>query len=158
MGKIFNEFTDTDELNSCLKYWSNACGDLHHRGEYDLDDVSQLPVELQRAYTELWKEGGGCYEYLIEYDEKYYVALVNEFDDSYADDLRISMDELYDLAKKNALKLYQTDIFKNTVLIIGKNTGFDDCHEVFFLVPAMESVDMCNKIRYELNKHIYETS
>ena len=156
MQKEFDEFTSTDTLNDNLKYWSNSCGDLHYHGEYDLKEVSELPVELQRAYTELWEEGAGCYEYLVEYNGKYYVALVNEFDASYAEDLNLSMDKLYDVAKANALKLYHTDIFKNTFLVIGKCTGFDKCHEVIFLVPAMESTSVYNVIIDELNKYIYE--
>ena len=72
MNKKFYEFDSDLELNRHLKYWSNACGELHHHGEYALDDVSELPEELQRAYNELWKEGNGCYEYLVEYDGKYW--------------------------------------------------------------------------------------
>ena len=62
MGKLFNEFTSSNELDNHIKYWSNACGDLHHHGEYDLENASELPLELQRAYAELWREGDGYYE------------------------------------------------------------------------------------------------
>ena len=94
MDKKYFEFDNELELNKHLKYWSNACGELHHHGEYDLDNILELPEELQRAYNELWKEGNGCLEYLVEYDGKYYIALVSEFDDTFADDSNISMEEL----------------------------------------------------------------
>lgn len=53
MNKKFYEFNDEVELSRHLTYCSNACGDLHHNGEYDIDDISELPEELQRAYDEL---------------------------------------------------------------------------------------------------------
>ena len=146
MNKKYYEFDNELELNMHLKYWSNACGELHHHGEYDLESISELPEELQRAYNELWKEGNGCLEYLVEYDGKYYIALVSEFDDTFADDSNVSMEALYEIAKKNALELFQQDLFKNTVLIIGKETGCNECHEVIFLVPAMESENVYDEI------------
>lgn len=146
MDKKYFEFDNELELNKHLKYWSNACGELHHHGEYDLDNITELPEELQRAYNELWKEGNGCLEYLVEYDGKYYIALVSEFDDTFADDSNVSMEKLYEIAKRNALELFQQDLFKDTVLIIGKETGYNECHEVIFLVPAMESENVYDEI------------
>ena len=121
--KEYYEFNSESELNKHLKYWSNACGDLHHHGEYDINDISELPEELQRAYKELWKEGYGCLEYLVEYNGKYYIALISEFDDDFAKNNNLSMDDLYDTVKKNAFNLYNEDLFKNTTLVIGKETG-----------------------------------
>ena len=158
MDKKFYEFDSELELSRHLKYWSNACGELHHHGEYDLNDISELPDELQRAYNELWKEGNGCHEYLVEYDDKYYIALISEFDDTFADDNNISMDELYEIAKRNALELYNQDLFKNTVLIIGKGTGIEECHEIIFLVPAMESENVYDEIEDTIYFNVWETS
>ena len=59
MRKKYYEFNEREELSAHLKYWCNACGELHHYGEYDLKDISELPEELQRAYKELWKDGDG---------------------------------------------------------------------------------------------------
>lgn len=152
--KKYYEFNSALELNKHLKYWSNACGELHHHGEYDLKDASELPDELQRAYSELWKEGNGCYEYLAEYDGKYYVALVSEFDKTYADDENLSMDKMYEIGKRNALELYGKDLFKSTVLVIGKET-VDNCHEIIFLVPAMESENVYDDIENEIYMNIW---
>lgn len=144
------------ELRKHLKYWSNACGELHHHGEYDLNDVSELPEELQRAYNELWKEGNGCYEYLVEFDDKYYIALVSEFGKEYANDMNISVEEMYQLAKRSALELYHKDLFKSTTLVIGKETGFEECYEIIFLVPAMESENVYDKIEDTIYQNIYK--
>lgn len=153
-GHGYHEFHETAELHKHLKYWSNSCGDLHHCGEYDLESVSDLPKELQRAYNELWKAGYGCYEYLAEYDGQYYIALISEFDSTFASDIGMSMDGLYEAAKGNALWLACKRLFKDTVLVIGKETGFEDCHEVIFLVPAMEQADVYDAIESVISKNI----
>lgn len=156
MDRKYYEFDNELELNRHLKYWCNACGELHHHGEYDIEDIAELPEELQRAYNELWKDGNGCYEYLVEYDGSYYVALVSEFDDTFADDVNLTMEELYEVGKKNALKLYNEDLFKNTVLVIGKDTGCNECHEFMFLVPAMESENVYDEIEETIYLNIWE--
>ncbi len=134
----YDEFDSPEELNKHLKYWSNSCGELHYHGRYDLTSDSQMPKELQRAYKELWTEGNGCLEYLAEYDGKYYIALITEFDKDFACYAGISKDGLYELVKMDAIGLSGLSLFKDTVLILGKETGCDECHEVLFLVPAME--------------------
>ena len=154
--KKYYEFDSELELNRHLKYWSNCCGELHHYGEYDLEDVSELPEALQRAYNELWKEENGCLEYLTEYDGNYFIALVSEFDDTFADDSNISMNELYKIAKRNALELYHQDLFKNTVLVIGKETGCNECHEVIFLVPAMETENVYDEIEDNIYLNVWK--
>lgn len=155
--KNYDIYENEKEMNSHLKYWSNACGELHHHGEYDLTNILELPEELQRAYKELWKEGNGCLEYLVEYDGKYYIALISEFDDTFANDKGLSMNELYERVKSNALKLYKKELFLNTFLVIGKETGFDGCHEICFLVPATESKNTYDEIESEIYLNIWET-
>ena len=141
--KKYDIFENEKEMNKHLKYWSNACGELHHHGEYDLTNISELPEELQRAYKELWEEWNGCLEYL-------------EFDDTFANDNGLSMDELYERAKSNALKLYEKELFLNTFLVIGKETGFDGCHEICFLVPATESKNTYDEIESEIYLNMWE--
>lgn len=149
--KEYKEFKDQDEMYKVITFWSNCCGDLHHNGEYDVSE-EQLPEELQRAYRELWEEGNGCLEYLLEYGGRYYVALSAEFDGDYADMLGLSMDELYAVGKCNALKLYCTDLFKDTLLLMAKKPLDGDCHEFIFLVPAMESKEVYDEIEKEISE------
>ena len=156
MDKTFYEFDDGVELYNRLKFWSNAAGELHHYGQYDLNDASELPKELQRAYDELWNVGDRCLEYLVEFDGKYYVALISEFCRFFAEDEKISMEELYKLAKQNALELYHQDLFKDTILIIGKETGLNECHEIIFLVPAIELRRVYREIEDAINQNIWE--
>ena len=154
--KKYDVFESEKELNKHLKYWSNACGELHHQGEYDLTNISELPEELQRAYENLWEEGNGCLEYLVEYDGKYYIALISEFDNTFANDNGLSMDKLYERVKFNALKLYEEELFLDTFLIIGKETGFNECHEFCFLVPATESKNVYDEIEEEIYLNIWK--
>ena len=153
--KEYKEFKDRDEMYKVITFWSNCCGDLHHNGEYDVSE-EQLPEELQRAYRELWEEGNGCLEYLLEYGGRYYVALSAEFDGDYADMLGLSMDELYTVGKRNALKLYCTDLFKDTLLLMAKKPLDGDCHEFIFLVPAMESKEVYDEIEKEISEKIWD--
>lgn len=153
--KTYREFENQEKMYKELTFWSNCCGDLHHNGEYDVEE-GQLPKELQRAYHELREEGNGCLEYLLEYHGKYYVALSAEFDDDYADMLCFSMDKLYAVGKCNALKLYRTDLFKDTLLLMAKKSPDGDCHEFIFLVPAMESKEVYDEIEKEISERIWD--
>ena len=101
-------------------------------------------------------EGNGCLEYLVEYDGKYYIALISEFDDTFAYNNNLSMEELYEIAKRNALELFQQDLFKDTVLIIGKETGCNECHEVIFLAPAMESESVYDEIEDTIYLNVWK--
>ena len=78
------------------------------------------------------------------------------FDDIFADDNNISMDELYEIAKRNALELYNQDLFKNTVLVIGKGTGVEKCHEIIFLVHAMESENVYDEIEDTIYQNVWK--
>lgn len=157
MGKNYREVYGLEEMESILKYWSNCCGDLHENGEHDLKDASELPAELQRAYRELYEEGNGCLEYLIEYDGKYYVGLVSEVQSSKFSKVIPTMDELYEAVKEKALKLYEQDLFKNTFLILGQLSGAYGDHEVVFLVPAMEEKDVYQQIEQTIYDGIWNT-
>ena len=66
------------------------------------------------------------------------------------------MEELYEIAKRNALELFQQDLFKDTVLIIGKETGFNECHEVIFLVPAIESENVYDEIEDAIYLNVWK--
>lgn len=145
--KIY-EFNDTKELHgNRLKYWSNACGELHHHGEYDIKNINDLPNELQRAYFELWEEGNGCSEYLVEFDKKYYIALITEFDEYCANIYNMSMEALYSKLKNISKKLHDTKLFEDTILILGNKTGeYNNAHEVIFLVSTKESKNVYDEI------------
>jgi len=151
MNQINEKYIEIDHCNNMhtskgIIYWSNACGDLHYNGEYDLKSPSELPFELQHAYRKLWEENSLLLEYLTEYNGKYFIAIIRELDEFDANNRGLSMDLLYENAKNDALKLYNTKLFANTILLTGKETGYDGRHEIIFLIPAMESIEKYTKI------------
>lgn len=66
------------------------------------------------------------------------------------------MDKLYETVKKNAFDIYNEDLFKNTILVIGKETGLYECHEFIFLVSAMESENIYDEIEDEIYINIWK--
>ncbi len=149
-NKEAKEYENKEELYNHFSYWCTATGEFFHNGNYC--EEKDVPEPLLKAYNELYKEGNGCHEYLAEYDGKYYIALVSEFDSEYAEDSNMSMDELFKIGKDNALNLYSSELFANTMLVIGKKTGVDGCHEFLFLVP----VETKENVYDEIEKTIYE--
>ena len=73
------ENTETKKYESDLKYWSNAAGELHHFGEYDIEE-KDLPAELQTMYQESWQECPyGVFCYLAQYKGENGIALIAEY-------------------------------------------------------------------------------
>lgn len=145
------EYKSATELYSDLKYWCNALGELHHHGEYDIEE-SELPKELKRAYEELWTDGNGSLCYLVEYKGDYAIALVNEFDNNYADDVNSSMAELYLWIHNKAKEFSEMKDFENATFLIGEDTGCNECHEFITILPwnvSKEEFDNASNILYE---------
>lgn len=149
------EFYNGDSLYDQLLYWSNALGELQYHGWGTLEE-EDLPAELQRAYRDLWNEGSGSREYLTEYGGNYYVCLSVEYSADFADYKRESMDAVYESIKEKALRLANSESFSNTILILGKETGFDECHEIHFLVPAMEREDVFRELEKKVRDTFWE--
>lgn len=126
---------ELDESNyDQFEYWSNSCGDVYHDGEFLAED--DLPKELLVALEELLNDDSGSMEFLSEYQGEKYVAVLNEFHDDCADKYDLTMDEIYQVMKAHFEKIYSSPEFDHTLLMFGKNTGFDGCHEAIILVPA----------------------
>lgn len=145
--KTYDEYDTEEDLNRQLKYWSNAAGDIYCPNQPELHSPASLPFELQQAYKKLWNERSGCLEYLVEYQDNYYVAVISEFDNDQVN----PANPTYDKLKKQALRLYETALFDNTRLIIGNQTGVNKCHEIIFLIPAMEKMDIFCKIETSID-------
>ena len=109
-----------NELSEDFVYWSNATGDLHHNADYWLDDVAELPIELQRAFNELWSDLYWVNCYLVEFNGKYGVALEAEYDKDFADDKGISYKKLLSTAKSKAIEC--ADKYFEYDVIFGEDT------------------------------------
>lgn len=153
--KFYIQDKNNQDKNEKITYWSNAIGELHHNGEYMLKDESELPKELQRAYKELWGEGTGSYEYLVEFKGKYYIAVENEYTEEDCED----RDKGFDILARNAIALKLTQEFKDTILILQKDHEFENeyRHNAIFLYPAYGSKEKLTKIENTLFNFIYKT-
>lgn len=135
-----------------IKYWSNACGDLHHHGQYDITK-EELPEELRRAYDEVWSENYGSYCYLVETSKGYGIALINEYDNYTAEEAGCSHEELFKLMLQDAKNIAQHPAFKDADIFCGENGGFDSCHELAVVFPAsvaLEEFDEAGRVLEDL--------
>ncbi len=117
----------TEDRVGYVRYWSNACGDLHHFGERDITE-EELPAELREAYHSIWSERYDFACYLVETaDGCRGVALIADFEkDDFA------------FAKKAAVLL--SDYFGGKLcVVLLESSGCDDGHELVVIVPASSS-------------------
>jgi len=130
---------DMERFGDEIRYWSNAIGELHDRG-IDISE-KELPLELQRAYKEPWTDEFGSLCYLVETPQGYGIALLNEYDECYADDCNLTMDELFQSALKDGEKITCHSEFQNANIYIGEYSGFLECHELYVIFPAATPVE-----------------
>lgn len=158
-------YTDANELAKDFSYWSNACGDLHHNGEF-IDETS-LPPVLKDAYNNLYSEGDGSYNYLCEYKGKYGIAKINEYHE-YTEDGMPDEPDNFDYALHVAEMLEKTD-FPIDAIFINKEMGFpgttpdgtegDYATElVVFIDPQNISVTQYNELAKWLYANAYTTA
>ena len=148
-------YEERQKLLEDLKYWSNALGELHHRGEFDIEE-SGLPEELRHAYRTLWTAGSGSLCYLAEYREKYGIVLINEFSEESAGRHFFTMDELFCKLKKKAEELQNVKAFQSATAILGRCSGFDDCHEFIIFFPADTEQEVFDRAADLLCENVYE--
>lgn len=122
---------------SDLRYWSNACGELHECGTCDIEE-KDLPEALKGIYRDWWEEGKDGHNcYLAEYKGRYGIALINEYHEV-LDGEPCSCN--YEEASKDAELLDKEFSDKGIVILLAKELGFphgDDCaSEVVVFVPA----------------------
>lgn len=100
-------------------YWCNCTGDLHHNAEYWIDDVDDLPKELQSAYNELWSDCYWANCYIAEFNGEYGIALESEYDSYFAEELKVSRHELDNMVKDKAVEL--TNKYSEYDVIFGED-------------------------------------
>lgn len=149
------EYKDTKKLLNDLKYWSNCVGELHYHGEYDIEE-SELPEELQKVYNTLWTEDSGSLCYLIEYKENYGIALINEFDEEFAKNNAVTMDDLFIKMHIKANSFKEMEEYQNTVILLGKYSGCDECHEFITILPVDIERELFYKVAGILYEHVYQ--
>lgn len=157
--KVFHQ--NDQELNqyfNAVKYWSNALGELHHRGAESLAE-KELPDQLRHAYDNLFFQGEiGSVRYLVETERGYGIALCNEYDQCYADDCGVSPDDLFLAVKEDAAAIAADPLFANAEIIVGEHMGFDNSHDLTVIFPADISADEFMKAAAKLDTLVYQSA
>lgn len=155
--KIFRSNKEDMELFSReIQYWSNGLGEIHNGGVSICEE--ELPAELQRAYKVLWTDEFGSLCYLVETPKGYGVALLNEYDNCYADDCNLNMDKLFQSALEDSKVISKRVEFQNTDIYIGEHSGFCKCHELIVVFPASTPVDEFRTAAVLLDELAYQTA
>ena len=126
---------DIAEYGEAIKFWSNACGELHHHGKYMIAEAD-LPAPLRRAYQELWTEDSGSLCYLVETKKGYGIALINEYSEEYAKDCGLSMDEMFSCVMRDSGSIGADDHFMKADIYVSEHLGILECHEIVVVFPA----------------------
>lgn len=141
-----------------INYWSNALGELHHHGEYEVTE-DELPALLARAYKDLFFDGDiGSLRYLVETPRGYGLALVNEYDECYADDCGLSMSALFDSAIQDAQRIAAHPVFEKAEIYLAELMGFDNSHILAVILPADISLEEFRTAATELDNLVYQSA
>lgn len=145
----------------CINYWSNSCGDLHYNGEYTINDVSELPYELQRVWNDLWYENAfGINVYLADLNGAYGIYLESTYDSCYASDMGITYEELKSIARNIALEIYESN--GSYTVIFGDDTcswlNGESESTVGIFLPWHIDVDTFNKVGKNFGDKVYTVS
>lgn len=138
-----------------LVFWSNATGDLHHGDQIDEGD---LPVELQRAFNELWSDGYLTCCYLVEFKGHYGVMLEAVYDSGHADGIGITRSELLNRVERKCE--YVSKEYPAYEVVFGKDTlrwsdGEVDSQLLVF-IPWDASRDAFGSLADWLDATVYE--
>lgn len=156
---VFQKDAQSQELyGNALRYWSNSMGELHHYGQYDITE-QELPEPLQHIYQEFTifeQFGSRCY--LCETEKGYGIALVNEYDEGYASDCKLSMDSLFLCAAVEAAALRIMPEFQGTEVFLGECCGMDGCHELCVVFPATVAPEIFYAAAEQLDKSVYQVA
>lgn len=149
-------------FHNAIKYWSNSIGELHYHGKFDITE-DQLPFALKTIYQDpdfTLFEHYGSRVHLAETEKGYGIALINEYDEDFAEECDLSMDFLFETALKDMDNIKNYPLFKNADIYLGEYTGVDDCHELAVVFPTDISYEEFNKAATILDtlvyKHAYE--
>lgn len=151
-----NDDESTKEYCKVLKFWSNGIGELHDPKTGDITE-EELPVELRRVYDELYWEptGGASLRYMVETDEGYGIALLNEYDLVTAENSGLRMRPLFETVVQDAKEVAKDPRFEKCEVFAGEFMGFDGCHELVVVFPWNVPVDEFKKAAEALDKFTY---
>ena len=128
-------YTNTKNFHNDCKYWSNATADLYDAMTGKPIEKDKLPKELLAPYEYL-SENYGMFTYLMQYNGKNGLALVNEY--SEYDDVGNTVINNFDRAVEFAKEIEAH--FPQHTVFVGKQTGFPFTCDDGTADPATELV------------------
>lgn len=149
MARAQIKFENRNNTITPWKCYINSAGDVL---------VESLPLEVERAYQELWTDSLCSSCCIVEDYGELYVALSNDFDDDTAIIHQMSMDELYRVVENQAKQFANEELFDDTIVISGEHTGYDGSHELIVLIPCGIAKKRFNKIAAYVDKNVYRFS
>ena len=153
---FYSKKDDMERFGNEIQFWSNGIGELHHRGVSISEE--ELPPELQRAYEDLWTDRYSGLCYLVETTQGYGVALLYEYDDCYADDCSLTMDQLFQFVLEDGEVISQRAEFQHNDIYIGEFSGFCECHELIVVFPAATPVNEFSMAAALLDELVYQSA
>lgn len=139
-----------------IKYWSNACGELHHRGEYDITEMD-LPAPLRIAFNEAYGHGAFM-NYLVETDEGFGISSEISIDKSYAKHLGVSFEEVFETLVSTTLEVARHAELNGCTIYLFEN--IEGIHEAVFVFPPdidAESMEAAAVIIKQLDDELLYT-
>lgn len=145
------EIHSAEEFDKIIKYFNCRIGLLRN----DSEILSSLKEKnLQEAYKKLLNSDNTytIFEYIVEYKKKHYIAF-----NCYIPYINPE-NELYEVEKEEALKLCQTELFKDVRLVfgnlkIGSILGYG--HEFLFLIPVTIDETKLHQMEKKIYKAMY---
>jgi hypothetical protein len=130
-----------------ISFYCNACGEIFDphvsanvNGVAMPKDLTpdELPLPLRELYEKRWSDGSGSLCYLVMLNKRPGLLLDNEYDDCYAADMGVGMEELYEIMQQRGQHMERLLHAINPAIevYIGKNSGCSECHELLAFLPA----------------------
>lgn len=157
--RIFrNDDESVKEYDRVLKFWSNSIGELHCPHVKGLPDITEdeLPEELKRIFRDLYDEpGGASLRYMVETENGYGLALLNEYDGVTGESSGIPFGPLFETVIADGESVSNGQLFENCEIFVGERSGFYGCHELIVVVPWNTPVAAFVEIARRLDDFVY---
>lgn len=149
---------ETRALMASLAFWSTSAGDLTRPDQSRIAE-SDLPLQLQHALHELWFDGTyGSQCRLVQTEQGYGVALINEYDKCFADDSGMDMEELFNSAVSDCEALAACAEFEAATIHLTKGCEADESHTVIVVFPADTPKEHFHRAAQMLDNTLYQAA
>ena len=143
---------DCDSLNDLYKsgglnYLTNSLGE-------EADDV-EIPEDPYEWYSNLGVDSCSLL-YLVKLDTAYGILAINEFDETTAKDLYGgNYEAMRAVIRQNAARINENGLFKECVVFVGLETGFNECDEIAVFLPYKMAAEKAAELLKTIDQMVY---